>query len=206
MRRGFKVRFLVLTGLETRYHARMGALSIARGWYIGGCVAVFVAIGSGLAGCTEKQDDSVSTRTTTSVTSSTSAAPGAWGIRPAPTTGPPNVDQEAIDRLDAAYLDDDASDRVYWQRVVELLSAQDDVVLDPEGDVLVTVVHEGESVTLYRSDLDSIAFNSCSEVAHGEDPADTVGWIMDAFELQRRWEAAQIRLAALEAKCPTLGN
>ena len=53
---------------------------------------------------------------------------------------------------------------------------------------------------------DSIAFNSCSEVAHGEDPADTVGWIKDAIELQRRWEAGQIRLAALETKCPTLAK
>jgi hypothetical protein len=108
--------------------------------------------------------------------------------------------------LNGAYLDDDASDRAYWQSAVQLLSEQGDATLKPEGDVSITIVHEGQSVTLYRNDLDGIALTSCSDLANAKQPAETVGWIKDAFDLQRRWEAGQIRLAAIQNKCPTLSH
>jgi hypothetical protein len=56
-----------------------------------------------------------------------------------------------------------------------MLAEQDDATLDPEGDVSITIVHEGEAVTLYRDDLDSIAFNSCLGLADGTEAAETVG-------------------------------
>lgn len=89
----------------------------------------------------------------------------------------------------------DPTDQAYHQRIVELLAVQDQAVLKDGG---VVITHEGESVTLHGSDLDWIAYNSCL----GSDAAKTVGWIKDAFDLQRRWEAAQIRLAAIQTKCP----
>lgn len=119
-------------------------------------------------------------------------------------SAPRSADVSAADRLDQAYIDDEASDLAYWQRAVELLGEQDSAVLTSTGDVNIRITREGESVTLYRDDLGSIAFNSCSDIVHSKKPAETVGWIKDTFEVQRRWEAAQLRLAALQTKCPSL--
>jgi hypothetical protein len=68
----------------------------------------------------------------------------------------------------------------------------------------IAIVHEGEPVARYRDDLESITFNSCVAAAKGTDAAETVGWITDAFDMRRRWEAGQLRLAALATKCATL--
>jgi hypothetical protein len=141
-----------------------------------------------LAGCTN-------TAATTSTTTSRVATTAVPSTASAPTR---------LDRLDTAYLDGEAADRAYWQRIVDRLGEQDDVVLDTSGDISIGIVHEGDRVTLYRDDLASIAYNSCLGVAKGDGAAATVGWIKDAFGLQRRWEAGGIRLAAIEAKCPTL--
>jgi hypothetical protein len=170
------------------------------------CIAALIVI-TCMASCNDSRDDSESMMTsTTNSVSTPTPTPSDSGSAPPTSSDPPEVNTEAIDRLDEAYLDDDASDQAYWARVVELLSEQDDATLVPGGDMRIIVTHEGETVTLYRDDLDSIAFNSCSELAHGETAADTVSWITDAFDLQRRWEAAQIRTSALEAKCPALAN
>jgi hypothetical protein len=148
-----------------------------------------------VAGCSTHNTATTTSRPSTPVASPTTPiAPPTPG--PATTSGP--------DALDAAYLDDDASNRAYWQRAVELLAEQDNATLQPDGDVSITIVHNGQSVTLYRNDLGSIAFNSCSGLVNHTDAAQTVGWIKDAFDLQRRWEAAQIRTAAIDTKCPTL--
>jgi hypothetical protein len=133
------------------------------------------------------------------------AAPTAQTAKHAPiTTTTPASDPHAMERLEAAYIDNEETDRIYWERAIVLLSEQDDAVLDPSGDVNITMTHEGKRATLYRSDLDSIAYNVCLDLAKREGPAATVGWITDAFDLPRRWEGGQIRIAAIETKCPSL--
>ncbi|CAN5408653.1 hypothetical protein BH09ACT7_BH09ACT7_05140 [soil metagenome] len=158
-----------------------------------GAIAVVATIISVATG-DKKEDDKPTS--TASAPSTSKAQPSTSAASPWAPAGP--------DRLAAAYLDDDTSDQAFWARAAELLKEQDDVVVVPDGDMRLTVVHEGRPVTLYRTDLDSIAFNACSGLANGDDLADTVGWIKDAFDMQRRWEAGQIRQAAAETKCPTL--
>lgn len=58
-------------------------------------------------------------------------------------------------------------------------------------------------MVLYRSDLDWIAFNTCLMEVQNTEPAEVVTYIVDAFGTQRRWEAGQLRTAALETKCPS---
>lgn len=165
-----------------------------------------------LAGCESNDGDGVnaapaeqtaSTAEMTSPSSSASAAPPPPTATAAP-AAPSTTGLDAIDQLDAALLDDEASDRAYWKRALELLQKQDDASLQDSGDVHIEISHDGELAAVYRDDLDSIAYNSCLGLITRDDAAQTVGWIKDAFELQRRWEAAQLRLAAVATKCPSL--
>lgn len=165
-------------------------------WFIGS-VGALAAV---LTGCSA-QDDPAPVPTSTSSVAAATAAPPTMPTA-APTAAPTSTPSSA-DVMETVYVDDEASDRAYWERAVELLQEQDSAVLTPEGDVNIEIVHEGERVVIYRDDLGSIAFNSCLEKVNGADAADTVTWIKDAFEVQRRWEAAQLRTAALETKCPT---
>ncbi len=161
---------------------------------------------TGLIGaCSNSAERATETSTSSVATTETSTEMAAPPMTSTVAPVVPAVPDSA-DVLEAAYLDDDVIDQAFWQRAVELLNEQDSAVLTPTGDVNIAITREGETVTVYEDDLGSIAYNSCYERATGGDAAETVGWIKDAFEVQRRWEAGQLRLAAIETKCPSLSN
>ncbi len=173
-------------GVQTAAKAGMSR-NAKIGWGVAAVLVAGIAVGNVIATSDDKKP-------------SESAA--AERPNSATATATPNV--AAIERMESAYLDTAAADRAYWDRAVQLLSEQDDATLDPTGDVSITMSHGGETASLYRNDLGSIAYNVCFGLAQGDDAAETVGWIKDTFDVPRRWEAGQLRAAAIETKCPTL--
>ncbi|NGX07369.1 hypothetical protein [Mycobacteroides franklinii] len=134
--------------------------------------------------------------------------------RPATTPAPPTATTAvtasenvletaaALSRLALVYLNTDESNREYWRRAVELLSEQDSVTLTESTDMNITIDHQGTPVTLYRSALEAVATESCLTKFQRKPADEAVTRIMDTWELQRPWEAAQLQQAALETKCP----
>lgn len=131
--------------------------------------------------------------------------------RPATTPAPPTATTAvtasenvletaaALSRLALVYLNTDESNRAYWRRAVELLSEQDSVTLTESADMNISIDHQG---TLYRSALEAVATESCLTKFQRKPAAEAVTRIMDNWELQHPWEAAQLQQAALETKSP----